>query len=101
MAALDPAEFIDLIVAHCSEEQDYLLPDTPMKEAIFRAILGNGNEPMRADEISDLLAEKWAMTPFPRDTSAPVIQRLIDSDAYYCFAEVEVEEDDDEEDEEA
>ena len=78
----DPQDFIDLIVGHCSTSQDFLLPDTPMKEAIFRVLLGNSNEPMDAEQISAVLSSKWPMT---RATSPTVIQRLLDNSAYYCI----------------
>ncbi len=81
----DSQDFIDLIVGHCSNEQDFLLPDTPMKEAIFRILLGNANEPMDAEEISADLSERWPMT---RTTSPEVIQRLLDNCAYYCIGPV-------------
>ena len=89
----DPQDFIDLIVGHCSNEQDFLLPDTPMKEAIFRVLLGNSNEPMDAEEISADLSSRWPMT---RITSPEVIQRLLDNSAYYCIGPVPVSEDDQE-----
>ena len=79
----DPQDFIDLIVGHCASEQDFLLPDTPMKEAIFRVLLGNANDPMTAEQISGVLSSKWPMT---RITSPEVIQRLLDNSAYYCMA---------------
>ena len=82
----DPQDFIDQVAAHCSQQQDYLLPDTPIKEAVFRVLLARGNEPMDADQISGLLVEKWAMTPFPRSISAPVVQRLLDHSDYYCIS---------------
>ena len=81
-----PQDFIDQISAHCSQQQDFLLPDTPMKEAVFRVLLAGGNEPKDAEAIGMALAEKWAMTPFPRDTSPRVIQRLLDNSAYYCIS---------------
>ena len=84
----DPQQFIDRINEHCAAERDYLLPDTPLKEAIFRVLLTNGNEPMDAEEISVILTEKWAMTPFPRNTSAEVIGRLADNSRNYCIARV-------------
>ena len=84
----DPQGFIDRITEHCAAERDYLLPDTPLKEAIFRVLLANGNEPMDAEEISVILTEKWAMTPFPRNTAADVISRLADSSRNYCIARV-------------
>ena len=79
----DPQDFIDLIVGHCSSEQDFLLPDTPMKEAIFRMLLGNSNEPMTAEQISAELTGK--LPPAQRSTSPDVIQRLLDNSAYYCI----------------
>lgn len=88
IVAADPQDFMDRISDHCSNEQDFLLPDTPMKEAVFRVLLAHGNEPMDAEEIGNVLGEKWAMTPFPRNTSQVVIQRLLDNSPYYCIAPV-------------
>ena len=83
----DPQDFIDLIVGHCSNEQDFLLHDTPMKEAIFRVLLGNSNEPMDAEQISSELSSKW---PMARSTSPEVVQRLLDNSVYYCIGPVPV-----------
>lgn len=80
--------FIDQIREHCSETSDYLLPDTPLKEAIFRVILAGGNEPVTAEEISLILTEKWSMTAYPRDVSTRVIQRLLDRSSTYYIARV-------------
>ena len=80
--------FVDVIVEHCSRETDYLLPDTPMKEAIFRVLLAGGNERVTEDGISEELSRKWAMTQFPRPTSPRVMRRLLDdlaSGDYYCI----------------
>ncbi len=80
----DPQDFIDLIVGHCSNEQDFLLPDTPMKEAVFRVLLGNANDPMTAEQISAELTGRWPTT-VKRVTSPEVIQRLLDNSDYYCI----------------
>ena len=82
----DPDEFIERIADHCSQQQDYMLPDTPLKDAIFRVILSHRNEPMDAEEISAVLTEAWAMTPFPRVTTPDVVQRLLDNSRSYCVA---------------
>ncbi len=82
----DPQDFIGQILAHCSQSPDFLLPDTPLKEAIFRVLLAHGNEPMDAERISLFIGQKWAMTQFPRNTSPKVIQLLLDSSDFYCFA---------------
>ena len=91
IVAADPQDFIDIIVGHCSNEQDFLLPDTAMKEAIFRILLGNSNEPMDAEQVSSDLSSRWPMT---RVTSPEVIQRLLDNSAYYCIGPVPVPETD-------
>lgn len=83
----NPREFIATITNHCSREPDYLLPDTPMKEAIFRTLLAHGNEPMSAEQIGEFLSRNWATTQFPRDTSPGVIRRLLElgNSGYYCI----------------
>ena len=84
----DAAPFLKRIVAHCTDTPDYLLPDTPLKEAIFRVLLSRGNKPVNAEEISRELSEKWANTPYPRDVSTGVIQRLLEHSDTYCIARV-------------
>ena len=81
----DIQPLIDLIVASSSHDDDYLLPDTPLKEALFRIILANGNEGMDADRISQILNERWAMSAYPRNLSPHVINRLLENSANYCI----------------
>ena len=85
----DIQPLIDLIVASSSNDADYLLPDTPLKEALFRIILANGNEPMTAEQISEILNERWAMSAYPRNLSTHVIDRLLEHSANYCIIPVE------------
>ena len=86
----DWRDFMENISEHCSNEADFLLPDTPLKEAVFRFLLARGNKPATAEEISDELSRKWIATQFPRDTSPVVIKRLLDGARhYYCIAAVE------------
>jgi hypothetical protein len=66
------------IKEECSGTADYLLPDTPLKEAIFRVILAHGNRPMTVQEISEELSGRWTVSPFPRDVSAPVLSRVLE-----------------------
>ena len=77
--------YIDLIVSSSSNDADYLLPDTPIKEALFRIILANGNKPMDAEQISEILTERWAMSAYPRSLSPHVINRLLENSANYCI----------------
>ena len=84
---------IDLVVSSSSRDADYLLPDTPLKEALFRIILANGNEPMSPDQISQILSERWAMSAYPRNLSPHVINRLLENSANYCIVPHEEPED--------
>ena len=79
----EPQSHIADITGHCSETADYLLQDTPLKEAIFRVILAGGNGQMSAQDVSDTLTERWAMSAYPRDLSIRVIQRLLEHSANY------------------
>ena len=89
----NPKVFIKRIVDHCSAAEDYLSPDTPLKDAIFRVMLSEGNVPTTPETISEILSEKWAMTAYPRDISSKVIQRLLDSSqAYGIYKILEPEE---------
>ena len=100
-AAGDIKGLISRVVESSSKDPDFLLPDTPLKEAIFRVILANGNEPMTAEDVSELLSERWAMTANPRDVSPQVIQRLLENSLTYGIVKIpepgdEEEEPDDE-----
>ena len=86
VASTDVAGHIERIGDHCAQTPDYLLPDTPLKESIFRIILAGGNEPMSAEEVSGALESRWAMTAHARDISPRVIQILLDNSPSYCIA---------------
>jgi len=80
--------YLERIAKHCGETADYLLADSPMREAIFRVIISGGNRPMSPGEISRILNEKWAMTPYPRDVSPRVVKRLLDREGSYSIAQI-------------
>ena len=80
-----PEIHIRRIVKHCAETPDYLLPDTPLKESIFRLFLAGGNKPVTPEEISRDLTVKWALSANRRNVSHRVIQRILDNSASYCI----------------
>ena len=82
----DIAPILDLLSKVSSTKDDYLLPDTPLKEAIFRIILANNNKPMSANEISDQLSRRWSESANSRDISANVIERLLTNSQTYCIS---------------
>ncbi len=88
VTAADPTEHMERIATHCSQTSDYLLPDTPLKEAIFRALLAGENRPMTAAEIGNELGAKWAMSAHTRDISPDVLKVLLNSSQSYRIVRV-------------
>jgi len=84
----EPQSHIVDIAGHCFETADYLLEDTPLKEAIFRVILAGGNEPITAQDVSEALTERWTTSAYPRDLSTRVIGRLLEHSGNYHIVAV-------------
>ena len=87
----DPDEHLKRVADHCAHTSDYILPDTPLKETIFRTVLAGGNQPASAQEISELLSERWGVASNPRDFSATVIERLLSHSEAYCLVALPLE----------
>ena len=89
-SALDmsPAEHIREVRGCCADAADYLLPDTPIKDAVFRVFVARGNKPLTAQDISEDLSERWAASAYPRDLSVRVIEKILDNAANYFIHEM-------------
>ena len=85
LETMAPEDLVMQIVYQVAETEEYLLPDTPLKEAIFRVLLANDNKPMGAQSISAVLEEKWQHSRYPRDISASTLTRLLDHSDPYCI----------------
>lgn len=87
-----PSEHVKEIAGHCADTADYLLPDTPLKEAVFRMLLAGGNKKTTAEEVSQGLEARWAMSSYPRNISPDVVAKLLaNSDSYGIVADEEPE----------
>jgi len=42
----------------CSRRPDYITPETPILDSIFRLFLGNGNQPLSSHELHDRLDKR-------------------------------------------
>ena len=84
----NPKSYIQMITDHCKDSSDYLLPDTPLKEAIFRIIIASGNRKTTAKAAESVLASKWSSTAYPRNISEDVIQSLLDQGSKYGIVKV-------------
>ena len=74
-----PEDHIREIREHCSKTPDYLLPDPPIKEAIFRMMIAGGNKAVTPLQVSDHLSDRWATSGQPRYISEDVIQNIMDN----------------------
>ncbi len=50
------------IRTHCSEKPDFITENTPLTDAVFRVFLANGNEPLSATELHEILGRYAPMT---------------------------------------
>ena len=44
-----------VLISHCSQQEDYITPQTSLINAIFRVFLANGNTPLSSNELGDRL----------------------------------------------
>ncbi|MDP8924867.1 MAG: hypothetical protein M3O34_18605 [Chloroflexota bacterium] len=78
------ADPLNVIREDCSKKRNYITPDMPTLEAVFRVLLANGNAPMRLRDIREQLAEwcpgggcQWLLLP------ADQLERVIRNDRFY------------------
>jgi hypothetical protein len=74
----------------CSKAPDYITPETPLLEAVFRVFLFNGNQPTDLEGIREQLGEWIPVAGKSHSYSPEVIKRLIDKDSYYGLREVSI-----------
>lgn len=68
----------------CSRARDYITPDTPLMEAIFRVFLANGNQPMTVSTVREhLLTYLPEMAALRSDYPVQLLERLIRADLSY------------------
>lgn len=83
-----PSEYMRVIASVCSKEPDYLLPGTPITEAVFRLLLANGNRPLTLQEIQERLATAWASVIYLKNLSDDVVLRMLDEPDEYFIGRV-------------
>ena len=84
-----PSEIMKIVGSICSKEPDYLLPGTPISEAVYRLLIANGNRPMSLLDIQTGLASAWASVIYLKNLSDEVVQRMLDSQNEYFIRRVD------------
>lgn len=83
-----PSEMMKIVGSICSKEPDYLLPGTPISEAVFRLLIANNNRPMSLMDIQSGLASAWASVIYLKNLSDEVVQRMLDTPNEYSIRRV-------------
>ncbi len=83
-----PSEMMKIVASICSKEPDYLLPGTPISEAVFRLLIANGNRPMSLVDVQTGLASAWASVIYLKNLSDEVVQRMLDTPNEYYIRRV-------------
>jgi len=61
----------------------------PLMEIVFRILLSRRNEPTSLTDLHYELTERWATPVRPINVSEKGLQRVLDNDNYYGFAQQE------------
>jgi len=77
------AEYMKVMSNICSKEPDFLLPGTPITEAVFKLLLANTNKAMTLDEIQSGLTTAWASVIYLKNLSDDVLRRMLDQENDY------------------
>lgn len=83
-----PGEYMKVVGSICSKEPDYLLPGTPISEAVFRLLIANNNKPMSLSDIQSGLASAWASVIYLKNLSDDVVKRMLDEPNEYFIRRV-------------
>lgn len=75
----------------CSGKRDYVTPDTPLMEAVFRVFLANGNQPMTISTLREhLLTYMPEMAALRSEYPPKLLEKMIRADGSYGMREHEL-----------
>lgn len=82
---------MSVIRSCCSKRRDYITPETPVLEAIYRIFLATSNQPMDVERLREELSNYVAMSERPHAYSPELMERLIRADKQYGLREFKLE----------
>ena len=77
------AEYMKVMGNVCANEPEFLLPGTPITEAVFRLLLANLNKAMTLAEIQSGLTDAWASVIYLKNLSDEVLRRMLEQENEY------------------
>ena len=85
---LEPAVLMREIREFHADVGEFIRPDMPIQEILFRMLLARGNEPLTLGELHRDLTETWSSALRPISIDEDRLQNVLEADTYYGFAEV-------------
>lgn len=85
----DPQALIAEISRHFQNDPEYIRSDMPLMEIVFRILLSRKNEYISLADLHYELTERWATPVRPINVTQRGLQRVLDGDTYYGFAQEE------------
>jgi hypothetical protein len=76
-----PADLIKAVHECCAKTDNFITPNLPFQESIFRIFLANGNKPLKLEELGEQLTKRRGADM--HRTSVAFLLRLIQNDDYY------------------
>ncbi|MBI4214066.1 MAG: hypothetical protein HY534_07140 [Chloroflexi bacterium] len=84
---------VSIIRDCCARKSQFIVPDMPVLEVVFRILLANGNQPMPLEHIRDQLREwcptgrcQWLLLP------PETVRRIVENDQFYGLRRHEIPE---------
>ena len=81
------AEYMKIMSTVCAEKSDFLLPGTPITEAVFKLLASNSNKPMTIDEIYSGLTQAWTSVIYLKNLSDEILSLILKNDNEYLISE--------------
>ena len=88
VAGLDPETLIREIREFHADTGDFIRPEMPIQEILFRTLMAQGNEPMSLGQLHRDLNGRWSSPVRPISIDLERLRRVLNADDYYGFAEV-------------
>lgn len=85
----DSSSSLELIRRYCGNQHDYLSPDLPIMEVLFRLYLLQGNQPATISVIREWADDYPAHADRLRYISDEALETLLSRDRYYGFRPVD------------
>lgn len=81
---------LSVIRSDCSKQREYITPETPLAEAIFRVFLANGNQPTDVESLREQLGSYISLASRPHGYSPELIRAILENDQTYGFRRFEM-----------